>query len=181
MCEPTTILAGISLATTVVGGVMSAQAQRQQAAQEASQSYYAAGIARNNQIAANHAANDAIERGKVDRARAAIAAKQTVGAQRAALAAGGVEVNSGSALDLQVETTRLGEYDQLVAMNNAQREALGFRTQGANFGGEVGLHTSAAQNSLTSGQTKATASLIGTAGSVADKWYTNRTAGIKGF
>ena len=171
MCEPTTILAGISLATTVVGGVMSARAQQQQAAQQASHSYYQAGIARNNQIAANYAAQDAIERGKVDRAKAAIASKQRQGAQRAALAAGGVDVNSGSALDLQLETEALGNYDQLVAMNNAEREALGFRTQGANFGGEVGLHTSAAQNSLYSGKTAATATLIGTAGSVASKWY----------
>lgn len=178
MCEPTTILGAVSLATTVIGGVMSAQAQQTEAAQQASQSYYAAAVARNNQIAANYAAQDAIQRGKIDRAKAAIATRQRIGAQRAALAAAGVDVNSGSPLDLQSETARLGEHDELVALNNAQREALGFTTQANNFGGEVGLHSASASNALASGKTAATATLIGTAGSVASKWYNFKNEGV---
>ena len=171
MCEVTTALMAVSLATTVIGGMQQAQAQGAAAAREASQSYYAAGVARNNQIAASYAAKDAIERGKIDRAQAAIRSRQLQGQQRAGLAAAGADVNSGSALALTEETRRLGELDQLVATNNAQREALGFTTQANNFGGEVGLHTAAGGNALASGKAAQQATLISTAGSVASKWY----------
>jgi hypothetical protein len=166
-----------SMAMSVMGGMQQAQAQRTAAAQQASQSYYAAGIARNNQIAASHAARDEVQRGKIDRAQEAIKSRQMQGAQRAALAASGVVVDQGSAVGLTNETRRLGQLNQLTATNAAARRAQALTTQGANFGSQVGLNQAAATNQIASGKAAATGTLLSTAGSVASKWYDFSSAG----
>jgi hypothetical protein len=58
--------------------------------------------------------------------------KQTLGSQRAALAASGIDVNSGSAADIQKETTDFGAEDVITIRNNAWREAWGFKVQANN-------------------------------------------------
>lgn len=53
-----------------------------------------------------------------------------VGSQRAAQAAQGIDVGSGSALELQEQTTAFGEQDATQIRLNAYRQAFGFREQG---------------------------------------------------
>jgi hypothetical protein len=55
--------------------------------------------------------------------------RQTVGSQRAALAAQGVDVSSGSAAELQAETFEIGARDIETIKNNAFLEAYGLRVQ----------------------------------------------------
>jgi hypothetical protein len=55
--------------------------------------------------------------------------KQVIGEQRAIQGASGIEVNSGSALDVQGDTAALAELDALTIKNNAFRESLGFKIQ----------------------------------------------------
>lgn len=55
-----------------------------------------------------------------------------VGRQRAAAAASGVDVSTGSAYDLQVETEALGEMDLAQLRTNTALEAWGVRTQASN-------------------------------------------------
>lgn len=57
--------------------------------------------------------------------------KQAIGTQRTAFAGNGIDVNSGSAAQLQDETAMLGELDALTIQNNAAREAFGYRVQSA--------------------------------------------------
>lgn len=63
--------------------------------------------------------------------RQRVATRQTIGAQRAAFAAQGVDVGSGSALDVQADTAELGELDAATIANEAARAALGYRAQAA--------------------------------------------------
>lgn len=74
-------------------------------------------------------ADDAIERGKKEESAFRKKVQQAIGSQRAALAAAGVELDEGSALDIQSETAALGEIDALNIRNNASREAFGFKSQ----------------------------------------------------
>lgn len=55
--------------------------------------------------------------------------KKLVGSQRAALAAQGVDVNDGSALEIQTETEILGAEDADRIQTNAYLEALGMKSQ----------------------------------------------------
>jgi len=51
---------------------------------------------------------------------------KAVGAQRAAMAAQGIRLDTGSALDVQQETKAISELDALTIKNNALREAFGY-------------------------------------------------------
>lgn len=81
--------------------------------------------------------------------------KKIIGAQRAAAAAQGIEVNSGSPLALQAETDYLGELDAITAKNNAWQEALGYKAQSSNLMFQGNQAQAAAQhrarNTLLSG------------------------------
>lgn len=99
-----------------------------------------------NRQMADIQAKDAIARG--DREAEALRArtKKLIGSQRAALAAQGIEVGSGSALDVQADTAALGAVDELTIRNNAWREAFGYRTQALGFGSQGALAALAARN-----------------------------------
>jgi hypothetical protein len=135
------------------------QANEQAKAQEA-QGRYQQSMAEVNAMYADLQGKDAIRRG--DAAATAIRkrGKQVIGAQRAALAAQGVVLDSGSALELQEETAELSAIDALTVKNNAWREAWGFKaeTQAATAQGQMARFTSKAnaQNTLITGGLQAT-------------------------
>lgn len=72
-------------------------------------------------------ASDAIRRGDKDAAMLKTGAKKMIGSQRAAFAADGVALDSGSALDVQMDTAGSAEVDALQIRNNAWREANGYK------------------------------------------------------
>lgn len=120
-------------------------------------------IADYNAKIAEYQAQDAITRGElaVDRQRKGV--KQLIGSQRASLAAQGVDVNEGSAVDLQADTAYQGEYDALMIRNNAALEAWGFKVQAWNA-------TEQGKMADRSGKNKAFSTILG-AGSSALKQY----------
>ena len=73
-------------------------------------------------------ATDAINRGEKEAVKAKQAANRLIGSQRVAMGAQGIDLESGSALDIQAETASLGAQDALTIRNNAWREAWGYRT-----------------------------------------------------
>ena len=117
-----------------VGG-MFAQVGAQRAAADAAQqrANYEAAVARNNMILAERAAVDAEQRGKIAAKQQRLKTSQLIGQQRTGFAAHGVLVDEGSAGDVTEDTAAFGKLDELTITHNAEREALGFRTQGMNF------------------------------------------------
>lgn len=91
-------------------------------------------------------AQDAIDRGNKDAKELKKQGKRLIGAQRAALAAQGIEVNDADALALQMDTAGSTAQDALKIKNNAWREAWGFRVQGANYRSQGELANLAAKN-----------------------------------
>lgn len=80
---------------------------------------------------ADYQGEDAIRRGNADAQKHRKNVKQMQGAQRVALAAQGIEIDSGSAAQIQEDTRMLGEMDAMTIKNNAWREAWGYRVQAA--------------------------------------------------
>lgn len=109
------------------------QAQRQAAAAARARYEYEAAIAANNQIIQQRLAADAIARGEREAERHGTEIRQIIGAQRAAFAGAGVEVDEGTALDTVLETAEIGAVEQEIIRSNAEREAYEHRTQGHNF------------------------------------------------
>ena len=174
MCEPVTLgilasagtalaapaaagtLATASMAATVGAGVMSAASMYQQG-QMAKQ------VGRNNQTMAEYAAVDAVRRGDEDAARVNRQASQLKGAQRASLAARGLDLNSGTAGEIQDQVDFFNQTDQNTARGNAARDAWSLRYQGSNARAEGDF-------AAKQGQLKAFSTLLTTGGQVADRW-----------
>ena len=155
-------LAAASMAAGVGAGVLGAAGAYQQG-QVAKQ------VGRNNQIMAEYAAQDALRRGDAEAAAVQRRASQVQGAQRAALAAKGVDLTAGTAGELQDQADFFSQVDQNTARFNASRDAWSARVQGANARAQG--DASARQGTLSAFST-----LLGTGGQVADKWMTYNKA-----
>jgi len=106
-------------------------------------------------------AESAITRGRDAEAEQKIKVKLLIGRQRARLSAQGIEIDSGSALDIQLETAEFGAADALTIRNNAFREATGHRIQAIDFRNQAQFAKLSGQNVsgntlLTGGLTAAT-------------------------
>lgn len=100
-------------------------------------------------------ADDAIKRGESEAAKNDLKTKQMIGKQRAAMAAQGLDLESGSALFIQQDTAAIGAEDSLTIKNNAWREAWGYESaalQASTQGQFTRLNTSANyKNTLITG------------------------------
>lgn len=159
MCEPTTIMAAVSIASAA----FAAKSQIDQGNYQKGVSRYNARVAENQAQEVRRAGTEAenIQRRKTT----LLLAKQ-----RAQLGAAGVELGSGSALQLQEDTRTLGEIDALRIRSNVDSQVNSLQT-----GAELTL--SQGDTAASVGRTAATGSLLsGTAAvigtGVADKWYT---------
>lgn len=90
--------------------------------------------------------------------------------QKAAQAANGVDVGSGSALRVREGTEQIGALDAAMLHFNAAREAFGLRQ-------EAGLYDTAARNAVLGGALKAGATFLSGAQSLADKWLMYKQSG----
>lgn len=109
-----------------VGGFLGSRTQAKGVEDQAS---YAAQAYTQNATLADQQAADTIARGREAEMRQRTATKGLIGSQRAALAASGVDITSGSAADVQADSAYLGELDALMIRNNARREAYGYQVQ----------------------------------------------------
>lgn len=96
-------------------------------------------------------------------------AGQVKGAQRAAMAANGIDLGVGNAAEVLASTEILKEVDKNTASANAVQNAWGFRLQGTNYENDALIKRATA--SAVSPVASAASSLLGSAGSVAKSWY----------
>jgi hypothetical protein len=117
--------AGISAVQQHKAGTAAKKAGEQQ--REAAESQ--AELADYNAAVAELQADDAIARGDEEEQRYRTQIRGVIGAQRAAIAAGNVDVSFGSAVEVQADAAVLGELDALQIKTNARREAWGYKVQ----------------------------------------------------
>lgn len=105
----------IGTGVSAIGSLRQGQAQRQAAD-------YNAAIAQQNAVIAQQQGIAAVEAQQRNAAR-------TIGAAKAAYGASGVQVDSGSPLDVLAESARMAELDKLTTKYNYDLRALGFDQQ----------------------------------------------------
>lgn len=167
-----------SLAMSAVGTAMSAYGAKQQADAQAQAAQYQAQVALNNQKIAGQYAQQAIADGENKVAAKQEQTSQMIGSQRAAMAANGVQLDSGSPLRLQEDTARLGNVDALTIRNNAAREAYGYQLQGLSYGQQAQLDEATASNAVTAGNLNMFSSIAGGASSIGSKWIDYKKTGV---
>lgn len=181
MCGPAVAVpawvAYASVATAVASTAMTAYGMYQQGQQQKAQAEYQSAVARNNAMRAEYMAQDAQQRGVIAEQQQRLRGRLLLGSMRASQASSGVDINEGSALDLQVSQAGANELDALNVRNNAEREAQNYRLQAADYTGQAGLYQYAGNNAASNGMWGAAGSLLGGVGSVAGKWYAFDKAG----
>lgn len=152
-----------SAAVAAVGAVSSGIASKNAAD-------YQAQVANNNAIVAQQNAEYALKAGSAQAENQSRKGAANLGRIKTAIAAGGVDVNSGSALDTQVGQRETNQLDTETVLNNAQLQAYGYRTQQTNFESEAKLDTMKGEAAETSGYLKAGGDLLSSASSIGGKW-----------
>jgi hypothetical protein len=126
-------LAVVSAIGAGVSAGMQADAQRKQANYQAQLDNNAAIVAANNAKIAKWNRSDALQRGEQSAQNAMLERQQLIGRQRATLAASGVDLTQGSALDLLASTEYLGQIEVNNIQSNAAREAWGYDLESNNY------------------------------------------------
>ena len=146
----------------VAGSFYSAKSQR-------SSLKFAADMAKINARIAETGAQSVLAQGEREAGALALRYGQMKGSQRAAMAANGVDLGSGSAAEIQASTDLLKETDLNTIQANAVRSAWGYRLQATNYENSA-LVGEATAGGISPGASAAT-SLLGGAGAVASSWY----------
>ena len=149
-----------SMLATAAAGAYSADASK-------NMGRYQQQVAEQNAELSEFKAQQAATIGSVQEERMRSRARQMVGQQRAAIAANGVEVGSGTALDLVSETALFGEEDALMTRFNAMNEAWGLRAQAVDYRNE-------GRAARTRGQNEATGTYLTTGANMASSYYNYR-------
>lgn len=166
-----------SVAIAAVGAGVAAYGAVQQGKAASASADYQAQVARQNQQIADQNAQFALQQGEQQVNAKQQQTAETISAQRAITAAGGIDPNQGSSARIQGDTAALGALDAATIRNNAQRSAYGFQTQGMNFADNAALLSQQSSNASSAGALGAFSSIVGGASSVSSKWNTFQQQG----
>lgn len=131
-----------------------------------------------NAQVAEQQASDALDRGVQTKNDVRRRGENLRGTQVAKMSSRGIQVSSGSALDILSSTSLMSNKDQATVMENAQREAQGYRVKALSNNINSRIHRSAAdlqdpgaakQNSMIN----SSGTLLTQAGQVSEYWYQN--------
>ena len=193
MCSPTAALAmqGAGAASSALGAYSSTQASKSSLNLQATLADINAkstmDMAAINQQMAESSAQQTLLTGQREVQKSQISTANLKGAQRASMAANGIDLGEGTALQILTSTDVLGEADANTLQANAVRAAFGYRTQGqAQFNAartQATNSTSQAVMSRASADamnplTAASTSLLGSGAAVASGWYQYNKADI---
>jgi hypothetical protein len=165
-----TALAAVGAAAAVAGAGVAAYGAVQQGEATSAADKYNAAMAANNAKIATQNANLAGAAGTAQVEQASLQTRAKAGGIMANQAAGGIDVSSGSALDVRSSAKDLGELNALTIRSNAARQAYGYQTQSASDTGQSQLDQSSATNASTAGDVKAGSTAIGGVGDAASNY-----------
>jgi len=176
-------IAGLSMVASVIGGGTSAAGGILGGIAGSNAYSYKAQVAKNNAIIARQNAGYASAQGEVEQRQQGLKDRYGMGQILTGQAAGGLDVNSGSALDVRTSQGAINTENQMMIRNNATRKAYGFDVEAMNFESEAKVDKAAGDNALVAGAIGGAGSLIGTASSVSDKWlkFGKAGEGIPGY
>lgn len=160
MCLPAVPLLIASTALAAGGQIMGGF-------QKAGQARYAAAIDDRNRSIAIQQANDSEQNTSLEAQRRYRALGQTKGTQEAAMAANGIDLNFGSALDIQRDTAMIGAEDvgQIYKAGNERTKA--FDTEAWNYGADAKAQRSKASGAIVNGFIGAASTALGGASQTA--------------
>lgn len=193
-------MGNFALAAQAGAGILGAFGQFQAGSAKSEANLYQAQVAKNNAVLARMQADEvmrradvnaerALERGMQNQVNTALEYKRMLGSQAAALAANGIVVGRGSALDMERDTRAFAMLDQETALHNAEMEAHAIRTgamdqvaalnvQTSNYHNQAVLLKSAAGDAKMAGVINAGSTLLTTGSGVAKTQFDFESHGV---
>ena len=168
----------VGLGSTVAGGALGVAGNLFKGASEMQMYNYQAGIAQINAGIARQNSQFAYQKGDKESEKYGIKAGQQLGAIKAAQASGGLDINSGSNKQVQDSQVALAKTDMAQIRQNAAKVAYDYNVQAWGFDQEAKMKKAAGRNAMISGVIGAAGSIVGTAGSVANKWLQGSQVGL---
>lgn len=177
----------IGTGISVYGAERKGKADQAQALYQAQQAQYQAAIADMNRKIALQNADYDIAAGETKAQQSGMQTRAQIGEAKVTQAASGLDVNTGSAVDVRESIADIGAENTGIVRANAARAAYGEQVNAANATAQSTLYTNAASGDIVAGNNAreagdigALSSLIGGAASVATKWSAASTAGVFG-
>lgn len=159
----------IGAATSAGGAIMGGEATSQAAS-------YQAQVARNNATIAQQNATYSEEAGQQQAQVESLKGAAQAGQLKASQAANNVDVNSGSAIDVQQSQREQSQLDTETTENNALLKAYGYRTEATSDTAQAQLDQTEAAEAPIGAAIGATGGLLSSASSIGMKW----TGGLGG-
>lgn len=163
-------LAEIGTVTSIAGAGIGALGAIQQGKAAKASANYNAEVATNNANIAKQNASFAAQEGTANTEAASMQSRAKLGAIVANQGASGVDVNSGSSVDVRSSAADLGELNALTVRSNAARQVYGYQTEGENYQAQAGLDTAQAANAMPAAVVGAGSSLLGGVGSASSAY-----------
>lgn len=166
------------LGTSIIGGLTTAIGDIFSGISQQKMYDYQASVAKvNAQIAQQNSAY-ALQVGDLQAQKYGLQAGQQKAAIKTVQSASGLDVNSGSAKQVQQSEQTVTNINTETLRSNAAKTAYNYQVQAAMDVAQAGVDTVAGQNARSAGMIQATSSLIGTAGSVDSQWLRGAQLGL---
>ena len=180
MADPVTIAAGVGMASTAAGSLVSAFGAQAQGAAQAQMYQYQAGVARiNEQVAKTNAAWTQAA-GEVEAENSGLKTRFEIGSTKATQAASGLDVDAGSAADVRTSELAIGQEDQAIIRSNAAHRAYGYEVEAISQEATATMDEFASRTSVTAGNIGAISSILGGVSSVSSQWLKGSQTGVFG-
>lgn len=164
-----------SIAGSLISMIGNYQLGKTQAKAQKSQLEFQADMNRINARMAERSAQSVLYQGQQQVGALTLRSGKVKSSQRVAMAANGIDLGEGNAVEVQATTDLMTEIDKNTIEANAVRSAWGYRTQGVNYSNQA-LITTVSADSINPTRSAAS-SLMGSAADVAKSWYVMNRAG----
>jgi hypothetical protein len=179
MTSPSAI-GGVGAGASLAGGLLSAFGAEKAGQATQQMDNYKAAVAQINSKIDLQNADYAVNQGEQQSLTYGLKEAQTMGTIRTSEAASGIDVNSGSASQVQASQRTIAGIDTTTIRSNAAKVAFDYDTKSVMDLNDSTLDTMAGINAKTAGDINAASSIIGTVGSVSSKWLSGKQSGLFG-
>lgn len=171
-------LAIVGIGASLAGGVASAVGASSAASSQAAMYNYQAGISQQNQAIAKQNEQYALISGEANAAQSGMASRFRAGQIVTAQGASGFDVGSGTNVNVQKGQALIAGTEQTTIRSNTAKAAYDYDIGAVQAGEQASAYSASAANAKTAGDINVMSSVLGTAGSVSDKWLQGTQSGI---
>jgi hypothetical protein len=164
-------LAAVSAAVGTYGAIQSGQAASQAAS-------YQAQVARNNATVASQNADAAQRQGVLDEQNKIRQNRALIGAQTAGAAANGLDVNSGTAVDIRSGQANVNQQSLTSLRDMTDRKVASYRSQGSNFQADAALAGMRGDQAVTASYISAGQTALSAAGNIGMGYADMQRSGV---